>query len=182
MYPETGFAVGSNQKAYPLGVVVEGNFESYFKGKPSPFETTTTGETQTDPNALPTLTPTTGLIESSPNTARLIVIGSGEFLNDTVFQITSNLSQDSYLNNLQFVQNTVDWATEDTDLLSIRSRGTTARTLDPLTDKEETQWEVLNYVVALISLLVLGAVWQWRKRAERPMALVLAESESGANG
>jgi ABC-2 type transport system permease protein len=183
LYPETGFPVGSDKKSYPLGVVVEGSFESYFKGKPSPFEATTTDETQTDPNALPTVTaPSTGLIESSPNSARLIVVGSGEFLNDTVFQITSNLSQDSYLNNLQFVQNAVDWATEDTDLLSIRSRGTTTRVLDPLTDKEETKWEVLNYVIALISLVVLGGVWQWRKRAAQPMPLVLVESESGANG
>ena len=47
--------------------------------------------------------------------------------------------------------------------------------LDPLTDQQETQWEVLNYAVALIGLVIVGAVWQWRKRAEQPMPLALPE-------
>jgi ABC-2 type transport system permease protein len=176
LYPNSGFPVGANQQAYPLAVVVQGSFDSFFKDKPSPFDAA--ADQQADPNAQPVTPPAAGLIGSSPDTARLIVVGSSEFLNDTVFQITSNLSRDSYLNNVQFVQNMVDWATEDTDLLTIRSRGAQARVLDPLSDKQETRWEVLNYAVALISLVVLGAVWQWRKRAERPMALVLVESES----
>ena len=107
------------------------------------------------------------------------MVGSSEFLNDTMFQIATNFSGDSYLSTLQFVENTVDWATEDTDLLSIRARGTASRVLNPLTDKEETRWEVLNYAVALIGLLIVGAVWQWRKRAEQPMPLVLPDAVNG---
>lgn len=181
LYPEYGFPVGSERKAYPLGVLVEGTFTSFFKDKPSPFEAAAEGE-QSSAEKEPAKPPVTGLIESSPDTARLIVVGSSEFLNDTVFQISSSFSRDSYLNNLQFVQNVVDWATEDTDLVSIRSRGTTARMLDPLTDSQETRWEAINYGVALIGLAVIGAVWQWRKRAEKPMPLVLAGSELEANG
>lgn len=181
LYPEIGFPVGSDRQAQPLAVVVEGTFTSFFKDKPSPFEAAAEGE-QADATAQPVTEPAGGLIESSPETARLIVVGSSEFLNDTVFQITSSFSRDSYLNNLQFVQNIVDWATEDTDLVSLRSRGTTARTLDPLTDQQETQWEVLNYAVALIGVVVIGAMWQWRRRAEKPMALVQAESQAEMNG
>jgi len=110
-----------------------------------------------------------------------VAIGSSEILNDTVCQLTSTLSGDAYLSTLQFMQNLVDWATEDTDLMSIRARGTTARALDPLTAQEETRWEVLNYGIALLSLVVIGALWQWRKRAEQPVPLVLAESVPGEN-
>jgi ABC-2 type transport system permease protein len=106
------------------------------------------------------------------------VVGSSEFLNDTVFDISSSFSRDMYLNNLQFVQNVVDWATEDTDLVALRSRGTIARTLDPLTEAEQTRWEVLNYGVALLGVVAIGLVWQWRKRAEKPMPLVLSNSEA----
>jgi ABC-2 type transport system permease protein len=36
-YPEMGFPVEGEPKAYPLAVSVQGVFESYFKGKPSPL-------------------------------------------------------------------------------------------------------------------------------------------------
>jgi len=163
---------------------VEGSFQSFFKDNPpqnadsgtdasGAADTGTasaTGESEQD-----TVLPATGVITESPDTARLIVIGSSEFLNDTIFQLASNFDRESQLNALQFIQNTVDWATEDTDLLAIRARGSGARVLDPLTDQQETQWEVLNYAVALIGLVIVGAVWQWRKRAEQPMPLALPE-------
>jgi ABC-2 type transport system permease protein len=177
-----GFPVGSDQQSYPLAVVVEGSFDSFFKGKPLTFDTAS----QTDQSGTTdTTTPTTpaALVESSPDTARLIVVGSSEFLNDTVFQLSSNLSTDNSQSTLQFIQNAVDWATEDTDLLSIRSRGASARVIDALSDNQQKKWEVLNYAVALIGLIVLGGVWQWRKRAERPMPLVLPQSaEVSTNG
>ncbi len=182
VYPQVGFPVGSDQHAYPLAVVVEGSFDSFFKDNPP---ATDQGADAANPDAASSDTslPTTGLIESSPDTARLIVVSSSEFLNDTIFQLSSNFSRDSYLNTLQFVQNTVDWTTEDTDLLSIRARGSSVRVLNSLTDKEETRWEVLNYAVALIGLLVLGGVWQWRKRAEKPMPLTPYETgEPAASG
>jgi ABC-2 type transport system permease protein len=179
LYPQYGFPVEGEQQAYPLAVVVEGSFDSFFKDNP-PAAT----DQSADPGATDASASTgtealadVNLIESSPDTARLIVVGSSEFLNDTVFQLASSLSRDSDANALQFLQNTVDWATEDTDLLSIRARGTSARVLDSLTDKQETQWEAFNYAAALISLVVLGGVWQWRKRAEKPIPLVLPQAE-----
>jgi ABC-2 type transport system permease protein len=175
-----GFPVEGEQKSYPLAVVVEGSFDSFFKDNPpAPAQTDQSGAATGAATGPDTTASTEGLLTSSPDTARLIVVGSSEFLNDTMFQIASNFNRDSYLNTLQFVENTVDWATEDTDLLSIRSRGTASRVLNPLTDQEETRWEVLNYAVALIGLLIVGAVWQWRKRAEQPMPLALPEAVNG---
>jgi ABC-2 type transport system permease protein len=122
----------------------------------------------------PAATPpnTIGTIENSPDTARLVVIGSAEFLNDIVFQLSSNLTQDRYFNSLQFAQNTVDWSVEDLDLLGIRSRGTSARVLNPLTEREQSFWEAANYVLALLALVGLGFVWRWRQQNEQPMELV----------
>ena len=173
LYPERGFAVEGEQKAYPLAVSVRGSFESFFKGKPSPF----TEAAATDPNAPPP-TPVTGpqpdesTLTQSPDTARLIVIGSGEFVDDFVLNLSSQLIQDQVLNNLQFAQNAVDYSVEDTDLLAIRSRGTFTRLLDPLTEGEQSTWEFGNYAVALVALVVIGGLWYVRRRNERPMELV----------
>jgi ABC-2 type transport system permease protein len=102
----------------------------------------------------------------------LVVVGSAEFLNDIVFQLSSNLTRDRYLNTLQFMQNTVDWSVEDLDLLTIRSRGTSARVLNPPTESQQTTWEWTNYGLALLALVGLGAIWRWRQQNEQPMELV----------
>ncbi|GIK40691.1 MAG: hypothetical protein BroJett011_45240 [Chloroflexota bacterium] len=176
-YPELGFPVEGEQKSYPLAVSVQGVFESYFKGKPSPLTAAPTPEAGqpagTEPQPAPTAEVNTiGTIENSPDTARLVVIGSAEFLNDVVFQLSSNLTRDRYLNTLQFMQNTVDWSVEDLDLLGIRSRGTSARVLNPLTESQQSFWEGANYVLALLALVGLGAIWRWRRQNEQPMELV----------
>ena len=73
-----------------------------------------------------------GLIERSPDNSRLIVIGSSEFLNDNVYQISASFGGDRFVSNLQLVSNAIDWFTEDVSLASIRSRGSTARILPPI--------------------------------------------------
>jgi ABC-2 type transport system permease protein len=178
-YPQYGFPVVGEQAAYPLAVSVRGSFESYFKGRPSPFEggeespealgPATPGEETPDPQEE---TPVLGTIEASPETSRLVVVGSAEFLDDTVLDISRGMSRDRYLYNLQLVLNTVDWAVEDEDLLSIRSRGTYARVLPDLTREEQSFWEGLNYAIALLGLVALGVVWTSRQRGEEPIELV----------
>ena len=180
-YPQLGFPVEGEQKAYPLAVSLRGTFESYFADKPSPFleaEETATAETTPTPEGAAE-EPIPGTVEISPETARLVVIGSSEFLDDAILEISSSLSQDRYLNNLQFLQNAVDWSVEDEDLLSIRSRGTYARPLQPMEESEQTFWEGLNYAVALLAVIGIGVVWNTRQRGKEPMPLVDEEKEGG---
>ncbi len=175
LYPDLGFPVGEEIKPYTLAVSVQGIFESYFKGKPSPFaegEAEKGTETSQEPISTPTPPASIGTIEVSPETARLVVIGSAEFVDDIVFEISSRLVMDRYLNSLKLVQNAVAWSTEDLDLLNIRSRGTYARVLDPMTEREQSFWEGANYVVALVALIVIGILWNARRRNEQPMELL----------
>ena len=169
-YPEYGFPPGEERAAQPLAVSVIGSFNSFFAGKEVPAPDPAAQQQQGTPPATPAA-PTTGTIEQSPATARLVVIGSGDFLNDTVFTISSQLAAERYLNSLRFVQNAVDWSVEDLELLTIRSRGTTARVLQPLTPDEQSIWEFANYGFALAALVIIGLWWASRRRAEQPMDL-----------
>jgi len=168
-YPGVGFPTGSEKKARTLAVSVQGVFESAFKDKPSPLlGSATEGETAQESGL--------GTIEASPETARLVVIGSGEFVDDVVFNISSSFARDRYLNSLKLIQNAVAWSTEDLDLLSIRSRGTFARVLIPMTERRQSYWEIGNYVVALLALVVVGLVWDAQRRKEKPMELLSPEA------
>jgi ABC-2 type transport system permease protein len=164
-YPEFGFPVEGEQESRALAVSIRGSFDSFFKGRPSPSPDEDAGE-DTGQTELQTL------IEASPKSSRLLVIGSSEFLDDTVLNFSRSLSADRYLLNLQFLQNSVDWLAEDEDLLSLRSRGTNTRLLKPLDEKEQRMWEALNYGVALVALITLGVIWSVRQRSETPMQLV----------
>jgi len=170
-YPQAGFAEGSNKQNRTLAVAEQGSFESYFKGKASPLAGTSEAPVDL----------TTGTIETSPDSARLVVIGSAAFLDDVVFQISASFSGDRYINSLKLVQNAVAWSTEDLDLLTIRARGTGARVLRALTEKTQSMWEVANYVVALLALVIIGAVWNLHRQRRTPLTLLPQVEPTGAD-
>lgn len=165
LYPEMGFPVEEPLVAQPLALSVQGSFESFFKDQNMPAAPGAVGSSAP-------LTNTVGTIEQSPDSARLVVIGSAEFLNDVVFNLSSTLSQERYLNSLQFMQNAVDWSVEDLDLLAIRSRGNATRLLEPLSERQQRLWELLNYAVALLALIAVAGVWRARQSNEQPMDLL----------
>ncbi len=167
MYPDFGFPVGDELASYPLAVAVEGSFSSHFLDKPSPFAADETGA-GAEGEAVDAI----GLIERSPNNTRLVVLGSAEFVNDNVYQISANFGGDRFFSNLQLLANAIDWFTEDLSLASIRGRGSAARILPPIDEVAQNRWVMINYAVAIISLLLIGGVWQIQRRAEQPIQLI----------
>lgn len=165
MYPDLGFAPGAEKQSYPLAVSIQGSFESYFKDRPNPFAATAITDSVTQDQPL-------SVIDFSPESARLVVLGGADFVDDFTLNLSSRLSGDLYLNNLQFFQNSVDWTVEDLDLLAIRTRGSASHVLQPLEEREQSFWEVANYVVALVALLGIYFAWRTRSRSEQPMVLV----------
>ena len=168
-YPEFGFAVSDELSSFPLAVAVESSFSSYFIDKPSPFEAAqadTASDSETPPSE------PIGLIERSPDGTRMIVLGSSEFVNDTVYQISANFAGDRFVSNLQLIENAIDWFTEDVSLSSIRSRGSVARILPPISEEAQNRWVVINYAVAIFGLILIAVVWQIQRRTEKPLELI----------
>ncbi len=164
-YPDMGFPIEGEQQVQPLGVAVTGVFNSFFAGKPSPLAQSS------DPNAAAPTGPIPATIAQSPDSARLVVFGSSEFADDAVLQVLAQMIGDQAMNNVQLIQNGIDWAVEDADLASIRGRGAAVRLLDPLTEQEQTTWEIGNYLVALLLVAGVGGWFLLRRRNERPMEL-----------
>lgn len=169
LYPEFGFPVGGELSSFPLAVAVEGAFSSYFIDKPSPFDTEE-ADAGSDPESA--AAEPIGLIERSPDGTRMVVLGSSEFVNDTVYQISANFAGDRFVSNLQLIANAIDWFTEDVSLAAIRSRGSVARILPPISQEAQDRWVLINYAVAIIGLVLIAVVWQFQRRAEKPIALI----------
>ena len=167
-YPANGFAHGDDYQEWPLAVAVTGRFISA-------FAESGWSDTRLDENVVGQR----AMVEASPDDARLVVFGSGEFLNDTIMSLSASLHGDRYLNNLKLLQNAVDWAVDDLDLLGIRSEGVAARYLDPIDDEAKRAWEVINYAVIAFLLAVVGVLWWVRRRGERPRyELTIGDTDS----
>jgi ABC-2 type transport system permease protein len=181
-HPDTGFAPTGPRGSSLLAVAVEGRFDSFFKGKESPLAQAAAPEQGDKPTAQdedkaeskgnngkaakavakpPTIT---SVIERSPDSARIILVASNTFANDTVLDLASEGMGTRYTRPLEFLQNAIDWSLEDRGLLAIRSRAQFARTLSPMSSGDQLFWEYLNYGLALGGLVL---VWLWRRRVRQ---------------
>jgi ABC-2 type transport system permease protein len=195
-FRDLGFAPGEKRGANTLAVMIEGRFESAFKGKDSPLlqsapdkpaaaalaaATAAAKEGKAAPQApspgAAASAPLGRVIDQSPESARLVVIGSAALFGDQAANLIGQTLGNRYLKPAEFAQNLVDWSLEDQGLLSIRSRGTFARTLAPLSAQSQAFWEYANYALALIGLVVVWAVHRWRRRVGvRRHSLLLQEA------
>jgi ABC-2 type transport system permease protein len=183
-FPDYGFQVGEDQGPRILAVTLNGSFASYFHGKPDPrtgppgaasgdpgdpAETDLDGSEEARPDESPAvLSP---VIAESPDSSRLAVVGSSEFISDAVISISQSMGKERILNNLDFLQNLIDWAIEEEGLLAIRSRGSHARLLYPLSSRQQSLWEFGNYLFALLALVLVSWHGSRRRHRERPMDL-----------
>lgn len=165
-----GFVPPEKRDSYILGLSLEGRFESYFKGKNSPLLVAKDPKTDTkksgkkaDEKTEDEKTVVSGVIDKSPDSARIIIFGSNEFLTDQTIRMASSANGTLYTNSLDLVGNAVDWSLEDRGLLSIRGRSHFSRTLDPVAGQSQSFWEYLNYGFALIGLLLVYFAYRYSR-------------------
>jgi ABC-2 type transport system permease protein len=160
-YPEYGFPTGAERAVYPLAVAIQGQFDSYFSETGAPQST---DETNTVEQA--------AFLDHSLADGRLVVFASSEFVEDFALQMSSALTNDYVDNNLRLIQNAVDWSVQDTDLLSIRARGTATRILVQMSNEQYTLWEIITYVVSAMLLFIVAFSWHRRQKNQKPMTLI----------
>jgi len=174
----SGFQAPGETASYRLGVVSEGRFDSYFADRDSPLLAAGDGDRGEEAAAVNGADEASeeaaaageqfgGTIERSPESARIILFGSNDFLKDRVIGLAGLAAGSEYLNSLQLMANAVDWSLEDRNLLAIRSRGHFNRTLPALDRGEQAFWEYSNYLLALAALGAIALLRQWRQRARR---------------
>ena len=100
----------------------------------------------------------------------LVVIGNAEFLSDFVAQALSQVGGGFFVENLRFLQNTIDWVGLDNDMLSIRARGAAARRLYLSERGSEGFIEVVSYAIPTLTLFGFGGWLHWRRRQTRSLA------------
>ncbi|MBI1195058.1 MAG: ABC transporter permease subunit [Gammaproteobacteria bacterium] len=179
-----GFAAQGQRGARDIGVVVEGQFDSYFKDKPSPLikeKDKAQKDKKTDEK--PKETQIDRVIERSPDSGRIILISSATFMSDEILDLVSSTMGTRYRTPVQLIENAVDWSLEDRGLLAIRGRAEFAHTLPPLERSGQMFWEYTTYALVLAGLVVVWFLYRVRRRrAEHTFAAWLNVGEAKAKG
>ena len=166
-YPE------GEQSSHVLGLISQGKFDSYFAGKSSPLLEDKTAEAESQADETDSAETTekkpviTSVIDKSPESARIILFASNDFLRDEIIQMTGSAGGSEYLTTLQLMANAVDWSLDDQGLLSIRARGHFNRTLPPMDQGSQMFWEYLNYFLAALMLAVTLIVQRMRSKSRQ---------------
>ncbi len=174
VHPDTGFGVSGPRGSKVLAVALEGRFTSFFEGKPSPLafagepkgdeaKAAPKAKGKEDPKPPENTRPVASVIGHSPDTARLIVVGSATLASDMALGLVSQGMNTQYTKPLAFLQNALDWSLEDRALLALRGRTQLARTLAPLPEGRQRIWEWTNYALGIVGLVL---VWLWRRRVQ----------------
>ena len=138
------------QQLLPVAYLLEGNFESLYKGRPTP-----------DGAAR-------GHFKAEATDGKVVVISDADLLInefDTRANIPYPLGYNKFtgqqFSNKNFLANTFDYLLNDGNVVNIRAKELSYRPLDLFKideNKEKVYWQVLNIVAPLALLILFGIV------------------------
>lgn len=151
-----------NKQYLPVGVLLEGKFESAFKNRLLPKENS--GQEYS--------------IKEKGDFTQMLVIGDGDIIRNQLSIVDPNipkgtplpLGYDQYTGqqygNRDLLLNAVDYMLDETGLISIRSRELKLRLLNPQKVKaEKSYWRLLNTIVPVLLIVAIGLILTFlRKR------------------
>jgi ABC-type uncharacterized transport system involved in gliding motility auxiliary subunit len=100
----------------------------------------------------------------SGNTAsKLVVIADGDFPINGPPQQGRKLQPD----NVNLLSNSIDWLSDDTGLISLRTKGVTSRPIDTIEDSTKTILKYTNFLLPILLVIGYGLVRMQQKRIQR---------------
>ncbi|MFH1322139.1 MAG: GldG family protein [Bacteroidota bacterium] len=97
---------------------------------------------------------------SGENYSKIIVISDGNFPINGEEQGAQQLPPD----NVNLMVNAIDWLSDDTGLIELRTKGITSRPLDQIEDSTKTLLKYLNFLLPIILIIIYGLVRMQTKR------------------
>jgi len=92
--------------------------------------------------------------------SKIIVVSDGDFPINGEGQEARQIQPD----NLNFIVNAIDWLSDDTGLIDLRSKEVNSRPLDQMEDGKKAFLKYLNFLLPLILILGYGFFrWQYRR-------------------
>lgn len=89
---------------------------------------------------------------SGNNYSRMIVVGDGDFAINGEGQQVRQVNPD----NVNLMVNSIDWLSDDTGLIELRTKGITSRPLDQIEDGKKAFLKYLNFLLPVLLIILYG--------------------------
>jgi len=104
-----------------------------------------------------------GVVEDKNSGSKIIVFGDGDFLINGPREQARNLQPD----NVSLAVNAIDWLSDDTGLIDLRTKAVTSRPLMQLDDSTKALIKYLNFLLPILFVVGYGLVRMQRNRMTR---------------
>jgi len=95
--------------------------------------------------------------------SRLILIANGTFAVNGEGQRPQQIQSD----NISLLVNSIDWLTDETGLIDLRTKAVTSRPIDQMNDSRKAMIRWLNFAIPLLITILFGIFWYQRKKIIR---------------
>ncbi len=121
--------------------------------------------------------PVAGILEGNivgDTPAKIVVIGDGDFPINGSRQQFQQLQPD----NVSLMVNSIDWLSDDTGLIDLRTKGIASRPIDQLEESTQNLLSYLNFLLPIILVILYGFIRSQRNKQIR----IKRQEESYVNG
>ena len=137
-----------NGKPTVVGAVYEGNFNSFYSGKPIPKDTV---------KGVKDFMGTQ--LNASQKSSKVVLIGDADFANE---------EQRPPKDNITFFVNMIDYLSDDVGLTQIRSKDVTDAPIEEVSDSTKKFVKYFNLIFPPLSVLLVGLfIWNRRKNKKK---------------
>lgn len=91
-----------------------------------------------------------GKFNGSSQLGKIVVIGNGDFA------VSQNKNQKVQDDNVSLFVNSIDWLSDDTGLINLRTKGITSRPIKDLEDSTKTLLKYLNFFLPIVLIILFG--------------------------
>ncbi len=102
-------------------------------------------------------------ILESKNNGRIIVISDGDFAVNGSGRNARQVAQD----NVNLMVNSIDWLSDDTGLINLRTKSITARPLKQISDSTKAMLKWLNFLLPILLVIIYGLIRMQYRRNQR---------------
>ena len=95
--------------------------------------------------------------------SKLVLIPNGQFAVNGEGQQQQQVNED----NVNFATNAIDWLSDDTGLIDLRTKGITNRPLIQLEDAQKSLYKYGNVVLPIVLILIIGFIRKQRYNAKK---------------
>ncbi len=88
------------------------------------------------------------IVENTQNQSKLIVVSDGNF------PVSGQRGQNP--DNVSLMVNSIDWLSDDTGLIELRTKGVTSRPIKDLEDGKRSRLKYLNFLLPIVLILIYG--------------------------